>query len=93
MDKATCEWILSIDADEVLSPELEAEIEKILSTNPKEIGFKLQWAITIFGKRLNYGRGARSIVKFFKREGAYFTNAIIHEKVITPKGKIGKLVF
>jgi glycosyltransferase involved in cell wall biosynthesis len=34
-DKATSEWILSLDADEVVSPELRASIEKLFSSSGK----------------------------------------------------------
>lgn len=91
LDKATCEWVLSIDSDEALSPELEAEIEMILSTHPKEAAFRLKWAVIIFGKRLDHGRSARSVLRLFRREGASFSKAIVHEHVIIPEGKIGRL--
>lgn len=91
LKKASCDWVLSIDADEELTPELEREIDKVLKQNPDEVAFRLPWAVTIFGKRLDYGRSARSVKRLFKREGAYFTDSLVHEKVITPKGKVGQL--
>ena len=36
-EKASSEWILSIDADEEVSPELAEEIKKILSTKPSAL--------------------------------------------------------
>src|SRR5438034_9262626 len=38
LDTATKEWILQLDADERVSPELAHEIEKILSMTNQEIG-------------------------------------------------------
>ena len=35
IDQAQCEWVLSLDADEVLSPKLKDEIVKIKSVGPK----------------------------------------------------------
>lgn len=91
LEKAACEWVLSIDADEALTPELEKEIDQVLSGNPSEIGFKLPWAVTVFGKRLDHGRSARAVKRLFRRDGARFTNSQVHEKVILPKGRVGKL--
>ncbi len=34
MDKATCDWVLQLDADEVVEPRLREEIQEILRTNP-----------------------------------------------------------
>ena len=39
--KAKNEWVLSLDADEVVTPELKAEISKILLHHPVENGFTI----------------------------------------------------
>jgi glycosyltransferase involved in cell wall biosynthesis len=91
LEKASCDWVLSIDADEALSSALQNEIARVLKNNPAEIGYKLPWAVTIFGQTLNYGRSARAPLRLFKREGARFSTARIHEKILLPKGKIKKL--
>lgn len=91
LEKASCDWVLSIDADEALSPALREEIVRVLKNNPAEIGYKLPWAVTIFGQTLNYGRSARAPLRLFKREGARFSTALIHEKILLPRGKIKKL--
>ncbi|RTZ95811.1 MAG: glycosyltransferase family 2 protein [Deltaproteobacteria bacterium] len=91
LDKARCDWVLSIDADEALTPELEDEIRTLLQTEPPEIAYRLPWAVTVFGKRLDHGRSARAPLRLFRREGARFSDAQVHEKVILPPGKVGKL--
>ena len=91
LDEATGDWVLSIDADERLTPELSDEIRTVINSHPKEVAFKMQWAVVAFGKQLNYGRSARFVGRLFQREGASFTDAIVHEKVLFAKGKVGKL--
>ncbi|WP_291345788.1 glycosyltransferase family 2 protein [Desulfobacula sp.] len=91
LEKASGSWVLSIDADEALSPELIEEIPRVLEKNPREVMFRLPWAQIMFGKRLDYGRSARSIRRLFKREGARFSNAMVHETVITEKGETSTL--
>jgi len=91
LDKASCEWVLSIDADEALTPELRKEINRVLSSHPDETGFNLPWAVTIFGQTLNYGQSARAPLRLFKREGARFSDTLVHEKVLPPPGKMRKL--
>ncbi len=90
LNKASCDWVLSIDADEELTPGLEEEISAILKTPIDVVAFRIPWAVKNFGKRLDYGRSARSVKRLFKREGADFTDAIVHEKVLT-KGPVGQL--
>ena len=91
LDKATGDWVLAIDADERLTPELADEIHSALNNNPVEVAFKTQWAVIVFGKQLNYGRSARYVLRLFRREGAKFSEDIVHEKVILPEGKVRKL--
>jgi glycosyltransferase involved in cell wall biosynthesis len=91
LDKANSEWVLSIDADEALTAELRDEIDRVLKNNPTEVGFKLPWAVTIFGQTLNHGRSGRAPLRLFKRDGTRFSDAQVHEKILLPPGKIKKL--
>jgi len=91
LQKATGEWVLSIDADEALSPELCEEIDRTLRNNPDAVGYKLPWAVTIFGQTLNHGRSARAPLRLFRREGSRFTNSPVHEKILLPKGEVNTL--
>jgi len=91
LEKAVGEWVLSIDADEELSAELCDEIQQTLAAGPSEVGFKLPWAVTIFGATLHHGRSARAPLRLFRRNGARVTDALVHEAVILPKGKIKTL--
>jgi len=91
LELARGEWVLSIDADEALTPELQEEIRRVLCRDPAEIAFRLPWAVTTFGKRLDYGRSARAPLRLFRRRGARFSDDQVHEKVILQQGKIGQL--
>ncbi len=57
-DNATGDWILQLDADEVVTPALKSEILKVVKSNPKENGFWIP--------RANYFLG-----RFLKKGGAY----------------------
>ena len=91
LEKAGGDWVLAIDADEALTPELQEEIEYILDNEVEEVAFYLPWAVTIFGKRLDHGRSARAPLRLFRREGSQFTDAQVHETVLLPPGKVGKM--
>ncbi|MBS3732161.1 MAG: glycosyltransferase family 2 protein, partial [Desulfobacterales bacterium] len=91
LDQARCEWVLSIDADEALTPELREEIRVTLCSGTDAAGFRLPWAVHIFGKTLKHGRSARAPLRLFRRQGAAFSDDLVHEKVLPPPGKVRKL--
>ncbi len=91
LEKASGDWVLAIDADEVLTPELQEEIKAMLAQDVEEVGFYLPWAVTIFGKRLDHGRSARAPLRLFRREGSRFTDAQVHETVLLPPGRVKKM--
>ncbi|MFQ5486277.1 MAG: glycosyltransferase family 2 protein, partial [Desulfobacterales bacterium] len=91
LEKAKGDWVLSIDADEQVTPELRAEIDRALKDYFGTIAFRIPWAVHIFDKRLDFGRSGRAPLRLFKREGAHFSDAQVHEKIILPPGKIGML--
>lgn len=90
LEKATCDWVLSIDADERLTQELRDEIDHVLSLDNHAQAYKLPWAVTIHGKRLDFGRSGRAPLRLFYRKGVRFSDAQVHEAVLLPKGSTVK---
>jgi len=85
LEKAQCEWVLSLDADERVTPELQADIDEVLSEeSPKYTGYKTPWAVMLYGHRMDFGRSARAPLRLFKREGSRFSDDLVHEKIILP---------
>lgn len=87
LDKASCEWVLSLDADEELSDELRDEIDVLLSGEPQCSAYKMRWAEILLGKQLNYGSRARYVLRLFKRDVAVFSDWIVHEKIVLQDGE------
>jgi len=85
--KASCDWVLSIDADEALDETMQKALLALLSQDTiSESAYRLPWGVTLYGKTLKYGRSARSVLRLFAREGATYTADEVHETVI-PKDK------
>ncbi len=56
MEKASGDWILKLDSDEVLSIELQAEIKKLLIADTHECnGFNLKNRVFMFGHQISHG--------------------------------------
>ena len=76
LEQATGDWVLAIDADEALDETLQNSVRELLSNNrDKVVAVKMPWAVTVHGKRLDYGRSARAPLRMVWRDGASFTDA------------------
>ncbi len=83
------EWVMSIDADERLTPALRAEIDVALS-DPKLDAtlIKMPWKTYFCGKPLRYGRYTSPQGKLFRREGAHYSTRPVHEQLLLPERRI-----
>lgn len=89
IDKATGDWILYIDADERISPELKEELLKIINGDTKYDGYYLLFKHYQFGRWLKHGAWYPSYIKrFFRRGKALFPEKIVHE-VLEVNGPVG----
>ncbi|PSV19807.1 glycosyltransferase family 2 protein [Photobacterium kishitanii] len=87
LDKASCDWVLSIDADEALDEQMQQALISLLAQDTiTATAYRLPWGVTLYGKTLKYGRSARSVLRLFKREGARYTLDEVHETVIPSVG-------
>jgi (heptosyl)LPS beta-1,4-glucosyltransferase len=92
IDLARHDWILVIDADEIVTPLLEKSIKEALSNNPpEEDGFSVDRKGDFFGILLpntSSQKNKRDFVRLFNRKHGYFDeNVKVHEKVEVPGNK------
>ena len=64
-------WVLYLDADERMTPELAAEIAALMAAGPKHAGYYLDARVTFLGRRLRFGAGNRKLALFDRRLGRY----------------------
>lgn len=84
------DWILSIDADEVLSPQLIQEIET-LNLDPQTV-YDLPFHNFYNGKQIKWcGWYPETHIRLFNRKTTQFSEAMVHEGVISKNLKIEKL--
>ena len=89
--KASNDWILSLDDDEILTPKLQQEIQNLsLSTTDYE-GFKIPRSLIFLGKLLKFsGEYKRLTLRLFNRKQGNWNAEYVHESVEV-NGKIGIL--
>lgn len=80
--KAKYEFILSIDADEVVSEELKKEIQNILKGNKFKAGYFIPRKNIIFGKQIEYsGWYPDHQLRLFRKGKGEFKNDHVHEGI------------
>jgi len=82
VSKAKNDWVLSLDADEALSPELQKEIcEKFQSLNP-EVGYEIPRRSYHLGRWIGHGGWYPDAqLRLFNRQHSHWSQDALHEKV------------
>ena len=84
LDLATCDWVLSIDADERLTPELSAEIRAVLQHLDSKVAYEIPRLSWYCGKFIHHaGWQPDYVLRLFKRGSAKFSDDLVHERVVT----------
>ena len=90
VDAARHDWVLCLDADERVSPALQAAIENALE-NPSTAAFRFPRCNRFLGRYLRYGEGYPDwSLRLFDRRQAHWSNDAVHEKVET-NGRVADL--
>ncbi|MEI6746332.1 MAG: glycosyltransferase family 2 protein [Methylococcaceae bacterium] len=90
LNKATGNWVLSIDADEIITPELRAEIENVIKSTEFK-GYQIPFLSNFCGKKIRHGGWYPDYhLRLFRRVNSEFSNSVVHEWV-NVNGKIGFL--
>jgi glycosyltransferase involved in cell wall biosynthesis len=90
LEKAQGDWVLSIDADEVVTPELKSEIEQALQSE-RCSGFEIPRLSRYCGKPMHHGGWWPDyVLRLFRREKGRFTDSAVHERVLV-QGETGRL--
>jgi len=93
LQKAGCDWILSLDADEEISPELAASIKTLLDSGstPQFNGYTMNRRNLYFGRWIKHsGYYPDPKLRLIKRGSAEFELRDVHEDLKMP-GRLGHL--
>jgi len=81
LDMATGSWVLSIDADERVTPELAAEIREAIA-QPRCEAYRIARLSEFCGRPMRHsGWWPDHVLRLFRRGAARFTDAAVHEKL------------
>lgn len=89
IDKASCEWILQMDADEIVPHKLKEQIQRIISEpNNKFVAYKFRRKNFFLGHFMKYGGWYGYMTKLFKKGCARYVGKSVHE-TLKVDGKVG----
>lgn len=90
IERCTKDWILLIDADEVITPELAKEIKEVMEHGDYYV-YEIPFNSVCFGKRIRFGGwSGSSRVRLFKKTSGHYSLDAVHEQFLTGD-EIGKL--
>lgn len=93
VDQAANDWVLSLDADEVLSPGLQQEIDSLMkgmensmldadTNKQKPVAFRIPFSLFFMGRILKHGGvGNEFHLRLFNRKRGGFTMVPVHEGI------------
>ena len=96
LDLATCPWVLSLDADERVSPALAAQILAAIapgtSSGSKADAFMIPRLTQFCGQWIRHcGWTPDLVLRLFRRDKARFSADLVHERVVYSGTSTGRL--
>lgn len=87
-------WLLNLDADEVVPPDLAAEIEALFAKGaPDEDAYRIRIAEIFPGEGAPHPLAyALAPVRLYRRDRGRYSSSLVHDRVeLTPDAKVGAL--
>jgi glycosyltransferase involved in cell wall biosynthesis len=91
LGRATQEWVLSIDADERVTPELRSEVERAMGEAGGFAAYEMPRRSSYCGRIMRHGGWSPDYVtRLFKRDLGKFSDDLVHERVMVdgPRGRL-----
>lgn len=91
LDRAVGEWVISLDSDEWMTAELQAEIRRAIDQPRDKAAFAIPRRSSFCGRFMRHsGWWPDYVVRLFRREFARFSEDHAHDRLIV-NGAVGKL--
>ena len=86
------DWILNLDADEEISPELESEIRRLFAAGPSCSAYRLHiLPIHSFQEAGHRWTATQKPVRLYRKSKAGFKDSTVHDSVVVHEGGTGIL--
>ncbi len=83
LDAATSDWVLSIDADEWVTPELQHEVRATIARAEASPAYAMPRCSSFCGRTMQHsGWWPDYVVRLFRRDAARFSDSLVHERLL-----------
>jgi glycosyltransferase involved in cell wall biosynthesis len=89
MERAHGQWVLQLDADDVVTPQFRAAMEGLLRAECPHAALKFRRRSVLLGRTMRYGGWYYSVPNLLRRDRARYEGAV-HERPVV-QGTIGEL--
>lgn len=88
--QAAHEWVLLVDSDEQVTPELRDEVLAVLAAGPRHAGYFVRRRNHFMGQRVRYCWKSDKCLRLFRRDEARFPAKEVHANA-SVRGTVGRL--
>ncbi|MEO1623707.1 MAG: glycosyltransferase family 2 protein [Bacteroidota bacterium] len=90
--QARHEWVLLLDADERITPQLAKEIQQLLQQPPPQDAYWIRRSSFFLGKRIRYsGWQGDKVIRLIRRDRCRYREVQVHEEIATEGIQVGQL--
>lgn len=76
------EWVLILDADEIVTPELAEELRRVVAAGPTADGYWIRRVNLFLGRPLKRGDWGRdAVIRLVARDRARYQDRLVHEEI------------
>lgn len=90
--QAKYEWVLILDADERVTPELKTEIQTIIKKESQQDAYWIRRKNYFMGQHIRYsGWGNDAVIRLIQRDKCHYNKKQVHEEIDTTNIQVGQL--
>lgn len=90
--QASCPWIMVVDSDERVTPELFNEVRSLMAGTPGQDGYRIRFRTIFLGREIKHsGWNTNTGIRLFRRAVCQYREMRVHSDVDVSTGKIGRL--
>lgn len=92
LDQAAHDWVLMLDADERLTPDLQHEIQDLLANTPAYAAYSIYRSNFFMGKEVRYSGWQNDwVVRLFDKSKNRYSDNNVHEELVMTGGRPARL--